>query len=481
MKTRVKLTKAKIESLKHPVGKHPSKHFDLLCEGHAVFVMPQPSLKKAHYAHWSTLTYDATGKQKRSGRYKYICRFGHKSVDAVKAEIITNLPIWKAGNITSNSIKTVGSLVAEYIADGAGGFRVKAKGAKLKYKKNTTDNYIICLNSYVLVKTKKESVKEMLTAPYKQSDNSYYKKQLAELPLDKITKKDIEVWHSRMELIPTAANRALAALSVVFEWDSNRLTPSYKGLNPCLRVSKYVEKKDKRWIDSTAKVLEIVKYCQDQQWRDPHFLTFYLLLLECGERITDAMGIAWRKPTSLAQQKKCTGWIDWKSREIYFTDTKNREDANIEITDELFMQLEKLQNLVSESNSNASWAVGSMWVFPRATNLTQHVNESSYRCKLRDFNYKFGNATREHIRGTGKRKVYKYTNLLTLKHLRKTFVTTYGRKYGLEKASQRMRHSSPVVTKEHYYNEDTKALKTQKSIYDVWENMVQLKVRTDEK
>ena len=57
----------------------------------------------------------------------------------------------------------------------------------------------------------------MLTAPYKQSDNSYYKKQLAELPLDKITKKDIEVWHSRMELIPTAANRALAALSVIFE------------------------------------------------------------------------------------------------------------------------------------------------------------------------------------------------------------------------------------------------------------------------
>ena len=85
------------------------------------------------------------------------------------------------------------------------------------------------------------------------------------------------------------------------------------------------------------------------------------------------------------------------------------------------------------------------------------------------------------IRGTGKRKVYKYTKLLTLKHLRKTFVTTYGRKYGLEKASQRMRHSSPVVTKEHYYNEDTKALKTQKSIYDVGENVVQLKVGNNEK
>jgi hypothetical protein len=50
----------------------------------------------------------------------------------------------------------------------------------------------------------------------------------------------------------------------------------------------------------------------------------------------------------------------------------------------------------------------------------------------------------------------------------------------LEKATQRMRHSSPVVTKEHYFNEDTKALKTVKSIYDVGENVVQLKVGTDE-
>lgn len=48
-----------------------------------------------------------------------------------------------------------------------------------------------------------------------------------------------------MELIPTAANRALAALSVVFEWDSHRTTSTHKGINPCLRVPKYEEKKIK--------------------------------------------------------------------------------------------------------------------------------------------------------------------------------------------------------------------------------------------
>jgi len=475
MRKKIKFKPTTIAKLKHPTGKHPDKWSDLTCEGLVCVVQPQPSLTKSYYATWSTITYDKDGKQKRSGRYKYICRVGQRNYESVKQEVNIKLPIWKAGNITSNSIKTVGSLTQEYINYGAGGFRVKSKGTKIKYKKKTTKNYILLLNAYVLVKTKKEHIKLMLTAPYRQSDNSYYKKQLAELPLDKITKRDIEIWHSRMENTPTAANRVLAALSVVFEWDSKRITPSHKGFNPCLRVAKYEEKKDKKYIDSTAKLLEVIKYTTDQQWRDPHFLTFYLLQLEYGERLADSFGIAWNKPESITEQKKCSGWLDWRKKEIHLTDTKNRKEADPEMTEELIKQLHKLQNLVSESNTNASWAAGSMWVFPRPTDPSMHINNSSYRCKLRDFNYKFGFATREYVRGKGKRKVYKYKNILTMKHLRKTFVTVYGRKKGLEAASQRMRHSSLIVTKEHYYNEDTAALKTHKSIYDVGDNVIQIK------
>ena len=76
---------------------------------------------------------------------------------------------------------------------------------------------------------------------------------------------------------------------------------------------------------------------------------------------------------------------------------------------------QKLQNLVSEENSNASFAVGSKWVFPRPTDPTKHINENSYRVKLRNFHFKMGLTTREYVRGKGKRKVYKYTNHLTLK------------------------------------------------------------------
>ena len=477
MKKTIKFTPAKLASLKHPISKQPEKWYDLGCDGLAVFVMPQPSLKISYYASWSVVTYGADGKQKRSGRYKYLGRVGgSKNLEAIKQEIVNNLPIWKAHNITTQSGKTITSLVVEYMKSGAStGNRIKTKGTKLKYKPVTGKGYIDLLDAYVLVKTKKESTKQLLTAPFNLGNNIYYKKQLAELPLDKVTKADIEVWHNRMESIPIAANRALAALSVVFEWDSKRTTPAYTGFNPCLRIAKYQERKDKRHIDTIEKVLEVTKFLEDEQWREPHFYTFYRLQMEYGERLTDSHGITWNKPTSLVDQKKCTGWIDWRKKEIYLTDTKNREDASCELTEEMVLMLRKLQNYVTEENTNASYAAGSMWVFPRPTDPTLHINNTSYRTKLRDFNYKMGFATREYVRGSGKRKVYKYTNLLTLKHLRKTFVTYYGRSKGLEAASLRMRHSSLIVTKEHYYTEDQKALKTHTSIYNVGNNVVQLK------
>ena len=477
MKKTIKFTPAKLASLKHPISKQPEKWYDLGCDGLAVFVMPQPSLKISYYASWSVVTYGADGKQKRSGRYKYLGRVGgSKNLEAIKQEIVNNLPIWKAHNITTQSGKTIISLVVEYMKSGAStGNRIKTKGTKLKYKTVTGKGYVGLLKAYVLVKTDKESTKQLLTAPFHLGNNTYYKKQLAELPLDKVTKADIEVRHNRMESIPIAANRALAALSIVFEWDSKRTTPAYTSFNPCLRIAKYQERKDKRHIDTIEKVLEVTKFLEDEQWREPHFYTFYRLQMEYGERLTDSHGITWNKPTSLVDQKKCTGWIDWRKKEIYLTDTKNREDASCELTEEMVLMLRKLQNYVTEENTNASYAAGSMWVFPRPTDPTLHINNTSYRTKLRDFNYKMGFATREYVRGSGKRKVYKYTNLLTLKHLRKTFVTYYGRSKGLEAASLRMRHSSLIVTKEHYYTEDQKALKTHTSIYNVGNNVVQLK------
>ena len=176
MNKSLKFTAAAIAKLKHPVGSTPTKWYDKNLEGLCVKVMPQPSLKISYYAHWSTITFDKDGKQKRSGRYKYLGRVGgSKNLEAIKIEVVNNLSIWKAGNVTGSSVKTVGSLNKEYKKDGgATGFRIKLKGSKIKYKSKTSSSYTGLIDAYVMGITKKESLKQMLTAPYKLGENQGY-------------------------------------------------------------------------------------------------------------------------------------------------------------------------------------------------------------------------------------------------------------------------------------------------------------------
>ena len=316
----------------------------------------------------------------------------------------------------------------------------------------------------------------MLTDPFRYAGDSYSKVALKDIPLKEVTKRDIEIWHTRMKDIPIAANRALAILSVAFEWDMNRLTNRLfqKDSNPCLRIAKYQENKDKRFIDKIEKVLEIRSYCINEQWRDPHFLTFNCLDLECGERLTDLYGLAWNQPLRAADMEECSGWFNFRTQQLCLKDSKNRKTATIDLTEESVQVLQKLQRMKSEENNKASFAASSIWVFPRATDPTKHINDNSYRCKLRDFHFKFGLTTREYVRGKGKRKVYKYKNHLTMKHIRKTFVTWYGREHGEEAASHRMRHSTLQVTRDHYYNADKDKLKV-KHMYSTGDNVVELK------
>ena len=68
--------------------------------------------------------------------------------------------------------------------------------------------------------------------------------------------------------------------------------------NPCIRVAKYPPKYDKKYL-KVEQVLEIRNYIINNQWRDPFFLTFYLLLLEIGERQSDLFGLHWKEPDNL--------------------------------------------------------------------------------------------------------------------------------------------------------------------------------------
>jgi|TARA_R100001143_G_C3351209_1_gene129622 hypothetical protein len=459
--TNINFTKRKLESLK--ASTKPTWYYATNFEGLALFVGKR---KKTYYAHWSIPVVDKlTGNIKMVGKRKKLGGF-NIPLDEIKALVRKNLDDLKKVSLTVDGSLTVGGLCSAFIKSGSAGYRVKVKGAKIKYKKKTTFNNNLLLNTYVLLKTKKGEIISMMTDPFKYNGVGYVKEALKDIPLNRVSKRDIEIAHTRMEKIPTTANRVVAALSVAFEWDMKRSTDRlYKGdNNPCLRISKYQESKDKKHL-VLNKVIEVRSYCLNEQWRDAHFLTFYALCFEIGERLEDLFRLVWHKPRSLKEIESCSGWLDLENKSIHLTDSKDRKAADVGLTVEAIQMLQQLQKYNSE-RKDCAFALGTPWIFPRKTDPSKPINNNSYRVKLKHFNYKFGLATREYVRGKGKRIKYKYTNEYTLKHLRKTFVTHYARgknkdgtERGLVQASLRMRHSSPKVTKDHYFTEDQEQLR----------------------
>ncbi len=459
--TNINFNKRKLESLK---STKPTWYYAKNFEGLALLVGKK---KKTYYAHWAipvvnkitgNLTY--VGKRKKLGGF-------HIPLDEIKALVRRKLDDLKKVSLTADGSLTMGGLCSAFIKNGSAGYRVKVKGAKIKYKKKTTFNNNLLLSTYVLLKTKKPEIISMISDPFKYNGAGYVKELLKDIPLNRICKRDIEIFHTRMEQIPTTANRVLAALSVAIEWDMKRSVDRlYKGdSNPCLRVSKYQESKDKRHL-VLNKVVEVRDYCLNEQWRDPHFLTFYALCLEIGERLEDLFRLVWHKPRSTKEIESCSGWLDLENKTIHLTDSKDRKEADPPLTDEAIQMLQQLQKYNSE-RKECAFALGTPWIFPRATDPSMPINNNSYRVKLKYFNYKFGLATRELVRSKKTRKLYKYKNEYTFKHLRKTFVTHYargkdaeGKERGLVVASLRMRHSSPKVTKDHYFTEDQEQLRT---------------------
>ena len=291
----------------------------------------------------------------------------------------------------------------------------------------------------------------------------------------------------RLSDIPAAANHALAALSVAFEFDMQRVTDHlYKGSNnPCIRVTKYPIQKDKKYLE-LEKVREIMDYIKNNQFRDPHFLTYWALLVQVGERQSDKRGLYWKEPANvkLEQKKGCTGWLYKKFNEqlgeeimyVHIIDSKNRKPADVDVPIEMEQLLLKLDDMI-RSNPNLTWAVSSKFIFPQTERPDLPITENSYRFKMERFNYKFGLSTRAHVRSTGKkRKLYKYTNIFTLKHCRKTFGTHYGREHGVEAGTERFRQSSADVFRNHYYTFD-KANTKARRMYSPRQSRSQIKPR----
>ena len=97
---KIKFTKTNLEKLPHPTcDQRERKYFASNCSHLCIIVQPQPSLKKSYYGSFSKIIMRPDGKQKRTGRYKYICRFGEKPLEEVMAEVKDKLKEWKNNTI----------------------------------------------------------------------------------------------------------------------------------------------------------------------------------------------------------------------------------------------------------------------------------------------------------------------------------------------------------------------------------------------
>ena len=463
----IEFKKDKLESLKYS-GKtewYFAENFEGLC----IRVL---KTKKTYYSHWS-IPKIKDGKIVRVGIKKKIGDYDLPLAE-VKAIARQVLDKWKKQSITVSNSLTVDGLARSFVKNGARGQRIKTRGIRLNYKPKTSLGYVQMLTAYVLLEGKHAAEMQKKMSEPIRINGGYETGALKDIALDKVSRRDIEIFMKRLEDKPAAANHALAALSVAFEWDMAKTREEdklYKGTNnPCIRVAKYAVEKNKDFLD-IEKVLEIRNYIINEQWRDPHFFTYYALLVECGERQSDLRGIYWSKPHNLKQEIKngCTGWIYKKYDAeiateityIHIIDSKNRKPADIDITDEAAQLLQKLDEMRSDK---LSWCITSKFIFavkprPQSENISECITENSYRWKMERFHHKFGLATRDLIRSRGKMKKYKYRNIYTLKHLRKTFATHYGREHGLEATTQRLRQSSQKVTSDHYFNYDKDKIK----------------------
>ena len=103
------------------------------------------------------------------------------------------------------------------------------------------------------------------------------------LPIIAITMGDPSGIGPEIIVASYSHNTSFLNCSLLVIGNSERLKDAAKILKQNIKVNickstNDIVTKDKKYLELN-KVLEIRKYCMNEQWRDPHFLTFYMLLL----------------------------------------------------------------------------------------------------------------------------------------------------------------------------------------------------------
>lgn len=354
--------------------------------------------------------------------------------------------------IKEENTKTVHYLAKKFLSEALEGYRVSYLIGKsklmVKYEDKTKREIKNYINSYVLLKTKDQELKDKLTRPLTQI-NINFKDKLVE----KLERSDIEDLMSKLSDSPYSANRLKAWLSTMFEWGI------YKKLftkNPTMGVGKNIENKVKDFLEG-GDVKRVYNYINSNLSINAHFKVLVGLSLDTGLRLQHLFEIRWDKPKTESERRESRGYVDFKNKKIRIHRAKNKKPFNLDLANQSVVWLKQLRELLQ--TKQYSWAYKSKWVFPKPkTKEDKPFDYDSYKARLK--------------------KMIKYLELpedFKLKLSRKTFVTHTARQHGIEIASRKAGHSDTKVTVEHYYTPDDEELKIDSIYGEKGDDIVQLK------
>ncbi len=188
----IDFTKEKLENLKYS-GKREwwfAKNFEGLC-------IRVNKHKKTYYVHWSIPKYE-DGRFIRVGKKKWLCEF-YIPLSEVKTKARQKLDEWKKQSLVTASGLTIAGLVKSFIKDGVRGQRIKTRGTRLNYKPKTSLGYVQVLTAYVLLDGRDSALMQKKMSEPIRINGGYEKGALKDVALDKISRRDIEIFMKRLE------------------------------------------------------------------------------------------------------------------------------------------------------------------------------------------------------------------------------------------------------------------------------------------
>jgi len=450
-------------------GGEPDKRYDGRTEGLSLWI--RLNNQKTFYAVGKPLMFNKK-KQKMEQNARYKKMFGleskSKSYEEARKVVQEYVKLIENPALDTNEDETFSFLAKEFLSRGMNEYRLTDSKEKHEYKEGTVKKYKKLINSYILLKPSKhittqfqkdrfgvivQKLSELIVYDGRPSD-----KPLKDILLKSLDEREMNIVHHRLKNTPTVANDVLRVISIIMTWA--RKKKLFKGINPCDSVAKFPEQKIKAKLgeDQTTKILD---HCKSKAFEsDPQFLCFIGLMLLLGKRQSELYGLRWKEPFTKKELNSCSGWLMpnyTKTKYLYLKDTKNRKPERVYLDAQSLAFIERMDHLRYEGSSERkTQLIKSPFLLPTVQWEGQrHVNDNSYRKKLRNLNDKLELTTVWKDAVTGEMK----TQLgLQFKLGRKTAISFFEEKYGIEIASKKANHSSTKVTRDHYVVKDDKEL-----------------------